>query len=68
MWFKNAIENQQSKKEEEDKPVKKIVIITNKPEPDYGLFGLLNTLFPECEIRIILGEIETAYVPRIRRD
>jgi len=62
-----CIENQQSKKEE-DKPVKKIVIVTNKSEPDYSLFGLLNTLFPECEIRIILGEIETAYVPRIRRD
>ena len=48
--------------------MKKIVIVTNKPEPDYCLFGLLNTLFPECEIRIILGEMETACVPRIRRD
>ncbi len=28
----------------------KIVIVTNKPEPDYGLLAMLNTLFPDCEI------------------
>jgi hypothetical protein len=54
-----CIENQQSKKEEEEKPVKKIVIVTNKPEPDYGLFGLLNTLFPECEIHVVPRRVET---------
>ena len=48
--------------------MEKIVIVTSKPEPDYGLLRLLNVLFPECEMRIILGEIETACVPRIRRD
>ena len=53
-----CIKNQQSKKEE-DKPVKKIVIVTNKPEPDYGLFGLLNTLFPECEIHVVPRRVET---------
>gem|GEM_PF-1319857 len=39
--------------------MKKIVIITNKPEPDYGLFGLLNTLFPECEIHVVPRRVET---------
>ncbi len=48
--------------------MEKIVIVTSKPEPDYGLLGLLNVLFPEIEIRIISGEIETAYIPRRRRN
>ena len=39
--------------------MKKIVIITNKSEPDYGLFGLLNTLFPECEIHVVPRRVET---------
>ncbi|NOR05313.1 MAG: hypothetical protein GQ575_03280 [Deltaproteobacteria bacterium] len=39
--------------------MKKIVIITNKPEPDYGLFGLLNTLFPECEVHVVPKRVET---------
>ncbi|MCD4755360.1 MAG: hypothetical protein K8R75_06110 [Deltaproteobacteria bacterium] len=39
--------------------MKKIVIVTNKQEPDYGLFGLLNTLFPECEIHVVPRCVET---------
>ena len=39
--------------------MKKIVIISNKPEPDYGLPGLLNTLFPECEIHVAPKRVET---------
>ncbi|MDL1958174.1 MAG: hypothetical protein LWW99_02180 [Deltaproteobacteria bacterium] len=39
--------------------MKKIVIVTNKPEPDYGLLGLLNTLFPNCEVSIVPRQIET---------
>ena len=37
----------------------KIVIVTNKPEPDYGLLAMLNTLFPDCEIRIVPRGVET---------
>ncbi|PXF59351.1 MAG: hypothetical protein C4B58_03295 [Deltaproteobacteria bacterium] len=48
-----------NRKKEEDKPVKKIVIVTNKPEPDYGLFGLLNMLFPKCEIHVVPRRVET---------
>ena len=58
MWFKNVLKISNRKKGE-DKPVKKIVIVTNKPEPDYGLFGLLNTLFPECEIHVVPRRVET---------
>ena len=47
------------KKEEEDKPVDKIVIVTDKPGPDKFLPVLLNTLFPDCEIDIVSRGVET---------
>ena len=37
----------------------KIVIVTNRPEPDRGLLASLNTLFPECEVQIVFKEVET---------
>ena len=37
----------------------KIVIVTNRPEPDRGLLSSLNTLFPECKIQIVFKEVET---------
>lgn len=37
----------------------KIVIVTNRPEPDRGLLASLNTLFPECEIQIVFKKSET---------
>ena len=39
--------------------MKKIVIITSRPEPDYGLLAFLNTLFPECEVQIVFKKSET---------
>ena len=38
--------------------MKKIVIVTNRPEPDHGLLALLNTLFPECKIHIVFKKSE----------
>jgi hypothetical protein len=35
----------------------KIVIVSNKPEPDYGLLHLLNVLFPNCEVNIVPRQI-----------
>ncbi|MEA2083586.1 MAG: hypothetical protein U9O82_04970 [Thermodesulfobacteriota bacterium] len=37
----------------------KIVIVSNRSEPDYCLLASLNTLFPDCEIQIVLKEVET---------
>ena len=37
----------------------KIVIVTNRPEPDRGLLASLNTLFPDCEIQIVFKKVET---------
>lgn len=34
----------------------KIVIATSQAEPGHRLFTLLNTLFPECNIRFVLSE------------
>ena len=39
--------------------MKKIVIKTNRPEPDRSLLASLNTLFPECEIQIVFKEVGT---------
>ena len=37
----------------------KIVIVTNRPEPDSDLLASLNILFPDCEIQIVFKEVET---------
>ena len=37
----------------------KIVIVTNRPEPDRGLLASLNTLFPECEVQIVFKKSKT---------
>ena len=42
--------------------MKKIVIVTNRPEPDYGLLASLNTLFPECEVHIVFKKSEAVAV------
>ncbi|MEA3416984.1 MAG: hypothetical protein U9R02_12665 [Thermodesulfobacteriota bacterium] len=39
--------------------MKKIVIVTSQPEPDYALLASLNTLFPECEVQIVFKKCET---------
>ena len=39
--------------------MKKIVIVTKRPEPDHGLLASLNTLFPECEVQIVFKNNET---------
>ena len=39
--------------------MKKIVIKTSRPEPDFSLIASLNTLFPECEIQIVFKEVGT---------
>ena len=39
--------------------MKKIVIVTNRSGPDYGLLASLNTLFPECEVQIVFKKGET---------
>ena len=39
--------------------MKKIVIKTDRPEPDRSLLASLNTLFPECEILIVFEEVGT---------
>ena len=39
--------------------MEKIVIVTNRPEPDHGLVAALNTLFPESEIQIVFKKNET---------
>jgi hypothetical protein len=39
--------------------VKKIVIKTSRPDPDFSLIASLNTLFPECEIQIVFEEVGT---------
>ena len=36
--------------------VKKIVIKTSRPEPDFSLIALLKALFPDCEIHIVFIE------------
>lgn len=38
--------------------MKKIVIVTSRPEPDYDLPGLLNVLFSECEIHVVPRQVE----------
>ena len=39
--------------------MKKIVIVTSRPEPDHGLVAALNTLFPECEVQIVFKKSKT---------
>ena len=39
--------------------MKKIVIKTSRPEPDFSLIASLNTLFPDCEIQIVFKEVGT---------
>ena len=39
--------------------MKKIVIVTNRPEPDRALLASLNTLFPECEVQIVFKKSKT---------
>ena len=39
--------------------MKKIVIKTSRPEPDFSLIALLKALFPDCEIHIVFKEVET---------
>ena len=39
--------------------MKKIVIVTNKPEPDYGLLRLLNVLFPKVEVSIVPRQFDS---------
>jgi len=39
--------------------MKKIVIVTDRPEPDRSLLASLNTLFPECEVQIVFKKGET---------
>lgn len=39
--------------------MKKIVIKTSQPDPDYSLIALLKALFPDCEIQIVFKEVET---------
>ena len=39
--------------------MKKIVILTNRPEPDHRLLASLNTLFPECEVQIVFKKGES---------
>ena len=39
--------------------MKKIVIVTSRPEPDHGLLASLNTLFPECEVQVVFKKRET---------
>jgi hypothetical protein len=36
--------------------VDKIFIVTDKSEPNYDLLTLLNKVFPDCEIEIIVPE------------
>ena len=38
----------------------KIVIATNRPEPDSSLLTYLKTLFPDCEIQIVFKEVGTS--------
>ncbi|MEA2082895.1 MAG: hypothetical protein U9O82_01385 [Thermodesulfobacteriota bacterium] len=35
----------------------KIVIVTDRPEPDRGLLTYLKPLFPDCEIHIVFKEV-----------
>jgi hypothetical protein len=35
--------------------MKKIVIVSSKPEPDACLWELVKTLFPDCEICVVSG-------------
>ena len=37
----------------------KIVIVTNRSEPDHDLLASIDTLFPDCEIQIVFKEVET---------
>ena len=37
----------------------KIVIVTNRPEPDRGLLTYLKTLFPDCGIHIVFKDVGT---------
>jgi hypothetical protein len=36
--------------------VDKILIVTDKPEPNYDLLTLLSKVFPDCEIEIVVPE------------
>jgi hypothetical protein len=38
--------------------MKKIVIVSSQQEPDYSLLALINMFFPDCEIQIVLSEVE----------
>jgi len=38
--------------------VKKIVIFSRAPEKSYRLLGLLNRLFPECQINVVSPNVE----------
>jgi hypothetical protein len=38
--------------------VDKIFIVTDKPEPNYDLLTLLNKVFPDCEIEIVIPEVK----------
>jgi hypothetical protein len=33
--------------------MKKIVIVSSKPEPDACLWELVNTLFPDCKVCVV---------------
>ena len=37
----------------------KIVIVTNRPEPDRGLLTYFKTLFPDCGVQIVFKEVGT---------
>ena len=39
--------------------MKKIVIVTSRPEPDRNLLASLNTLFLECEVQVVFKKSET---------
>ena len=38
--------------------VDKIFIVTDRSEPDYDLLIMLNKVFPDCEIEIVVREAE----------
>lgn len=39
--------------------MKKIVIVSGRPEPDPCLWDLVKTLFPDCEICLVFDMAET---------
>lgn len=40
--------------------MEKIIIVTSQLDPHQGLLALLNKLFPDCEIHIVLRRVETS--------